>query len=488
VCSIHQFKWHLACLWTLAVALTVAGCVTSPQKNTRIASTDLQQALRPVNEKTAYAGFDGRHNQFYLGNAFLERRILLSVDGTRLQTISIFDKVAGRYSVAQASEEFRFQVAGLAFSGVDSLLRYQRYDIVSGLEGSRKLIIWMSYNSVTPESEIDLSPTLDNLFPHPRSSNFNFRLQICYQTYPNQPRIDKWLVFENRSNAPLVLQGIVVESLPILYPFKSQLLTKRTGGHLEIYQSPELSGQRIALTNQAPGILKFFDVYRQRDMVSVGLGSATLNHSTKISVFLNQPVKIPAVSCTADTFMLDQVLGQSVINQRYLKLEDLKSYHVLDFEPDNLSALTDELSGKAGRRRALFLPVATVGKEFLDRPDWQLSNPTDSTIPIYCLLSEYGFFMVKAVEDLMDRCPLDLLILSGPIFENRNSALLGCDKIEHGHPDQSESIFLTYKWLFNFSLYIQSRYPDVKLGVTAVTYGVDLPDYACWQYFDFFVP
>jgi len=189
--SSHQLQWHLARLWTLAIALTVAGCVTSPQKNTRIASTDLQQALRPVNGKTAYAGFDGQHNQFYLGNAFLERRILLSVDGTRLQTISILDKVTGRYSVAQASEEFRFQVANLTFSGTDSLLRYQRYDIVSGLEGSRKLIIWMSYDSVTTESEIDLSPTLNNLFPRPRSSNFNFRLQICYQTYPNQPRIDK---------------------------------------------------------------------------------------------------------------------------------------------------------------------------------------------------------------------------------------------------------------------------------------------------------
>ena len=128
------------------------------------------------------------------------------------------------------------------------------------------------------------------------------------------------------------------------------------------------------------------------------------------------------------------------------------------------------------------------------------SEPGEKALPCYIfkVFSHYdllgigsprpGRFFRKAVDDLLSHYPVSLLILSGPIFEKDNNELKGCANIRHGHAAPSESTFLTYNWLFEFSMYIRQRHPNVKLGITAKTYGVDQPDYACWQHFDFFVP
>ena len=92
---IHHRFVQINCLLAIFL-LTISGCNYSP-KGSKVTVADLRQSVRSVTDKTAYAGFDGQKEQFYIGNGLIERRFQLSASNKRLQTISIVDKLSGEY-------------------------------------------------------------------------------------------------------------------------------------------------------------------------------------------------------------------------------------------------------------------------------------------------------------------------------------------------------------------------------------------------------
>ena len=479
------------CGLLISFLVVINGCIPSPT-GSKVSAFDLKQALRPVVTQTAYAGFDGLRRQFYVGNALIERRFQLSADNSQLQTIFIVDKSTGEYYVNQLSEEFWFEISGQRFSGLNSQFHYQKYKIDLSFDGSRLLRLWMRYQRpVTSPLIDDFSTVFENPFPEAKTMNLCFSIQICYRIYPHQARIDKWLVFENQGNTPFDLEEICVESLPIFHPSRSALICRKLvschyGQYLEISPTIGPVNRLVSIVNQAPGPFKAIDLYEKQDSVSAGIKTFDSQVPVIITAWPSQSVVIPSVSFWFGQF-IDGLAAKSSLS--YLDTEDLANYQILDFENEVTSVLLDQFSDPLmSKPKAIRLPIATVGEQFLDQPDWLHSSVTESDRPIYCLLSEYGHFFRKAVDDLLSHYPVSLLILSGPIFEKDNNELKGCANIRHGHAAPSESTFLTYNWLFEFSMYIRQRHPNVKLGITAKTYGVDQPDYACWQHFDFFVP
>ena len=120
---IHHRFVQINCLLAIFL-LTISGCNYSP-KGSKVTVADLRRSVRSVTDKTAYAGFDGQKEQFYIGNGLIERRFQLSANNKRLQTISIVDKLSGEYYLQQSSQEFCFQISGYRFSGLDSQFLYR---------------------------------------------------------------------------------------------------------------------------------------------------------------------------------------------------------------------------------------------------------------------------------------------------------------------------------------------------------------------------
>ena len=485
----HQFV-QINYLLTIFL-LVISGCTYSP-KGPKVTVADLRQAVRSVTDRTAYAGFDGQKKQFYIGNGLIERRFQLSASDRLLHTVSIVDKLSGEYYLEQPSQEFCFQVSGYRFSGLDSQFLYQRYKIEPGYDGSRILRFWMNYQNPIIGSPADgLLAEFTNPFPDTSShTNLRFSIQICYRIYPHQARIDKWLVFKNQGNIPLNIEEVYTESLPLFYNSRSALVnrslfSKIYGQYLEISPTIGSINRLVSIVNHTPGPFKTTDLYKKYDYVSVGLTSFDVQMSEIITAWPSQSVVIPTISLYFGRFT--ENIGTHLPSP-YLETEDLASYQVFNFENETIATFQDQLSSSlVSQPKAIRLPVATVGKNILNQPNWLQSRPAESDQPIYCLLSDYGFFLRDAVDDLLVHSPVNLVILSGPLLEKDNNGLQGCANITHNHGGPVESTFLTYNWLFDFSVYIRQRHPNVKLCITAKAYGLDQPDYACLQYFDFFV-
>ena len=107
-----------------------------------------------------------------------------------------------------------------------------------------------------------------------------------------------------------------------------------------------------------------------------------------------------------------------------------------------ISQRVHEGGGKFGIR----LPIAEIHTSVLDRPEWQLapvpvfrwpavpknhdvdregeqdegktqqSTTREAAPVVYCLLSDYGYYLTQAVKTLVEETAADLLILDRPIL------------------------------------------------------------------------
>ena len=105
---------------------------------------------------------------------------------------------------------------------------------------------------------------------------------------------------------------------------------------------------------------------------------------------------------------------------------------------------------------------------------------------IYCVLSDYGYYLTQAVRGLLEETTAELLILDRPIIGSNNGVLKGCGAFGHEHYSRAESIYVFYRWIFEFADYLRAEYPQLQLGITATAYGVEQPDISCLAHFNLF--
>ena len=295
VLRIHAFQVsRLKLLTYIPIFLICIGCAGSSGKGQHTASVaDLRAQLQPLKRIGAYTGFDLKTGILYMGNDSIERWIRLNQEGHAVQTIRYARKPSGQNYVNRASEEFRFQIGEIIFSGDSNLLTYNDYQIVQKMGGSKRVTVQFIYNSGE-----EAQPT--------------FYLWVHYEIYPDLPVIRKWLTIQNLTDSAFFVEDVVIESLPL---FAGQ------GGSLQIWQcgisgvaeeplpAPWEGGTSdafilvgdtsidgsVVLGNESAGILKYYTVYSDRRTVSIGLRPTTTINGAEIRVPPSRSVDTPKV-------------------------------------------------------------------------------------------------------------------------------------------------------------------------------------------------
>ena len=535
----HVSRLKLLCIFIFLICIGCAGSGSRDQGTISIA--DLRAQLQPLKRIGTYAGFDLKAGILYMGNDSIERWMRLDQGAHKVQTIRYAWKPSGQNYVDRASEEFRFRIGEIVFSGDSNLLTYNDYQIVQRIGGSKRVTIQFTYNSGE-----EAKPT--------------FYLWVHYEIYPDRPVIRKWLTIQNLTDSAFFVEDVVIESLPLFVGRKDSLQIWRggisgilgeplpapwEGGTSEafILVGDTSTNSGVILGNDGAGLLKYYAVHSDRATVAIGLRPTTALNGTEIRVSPGQSVDSPKIW----TMLFDGDLQTEIqkINQnalaytppyskdtklqipeiRWIALETEWEASIESVCPGDLIALdydwnienlqrvkqisqqVHEGGGKFGIR----LPIAEIRTAVLDRPEWRLApvpvfqwqaapksygtegeeetqqSTTHEAAPvIYCVLSDYGYYLTQAVKTLLEETAADLLILDRPILGSEGSLLKGCDALGHQHYTRAESIGVIYQWLFEFADHLRREYPALQLGITASAYGVEQVDAACLVHFDLF--
>ncbi len=532
-----SYPSHLKLLSYILVFLMCIGCAGGSSKDQPTVSiADLREQLQPLRQIGVYAGSDPKTGILYMGNDSIERWLRLNQGSHKLQTIRYTHTPSGENYVDRPSEEFRFQIGEIVFSGDSDLLTYDDYRIVQKMGGGKRVSIQFTYTSDT-----EARPT--------------FYLWVHYEIYPDSPVIHKWLTVQNLTDSAFFVEDMVIESLPMFAGRGDRLQIWRSGlsGVDAPLSSPWAGGgsetfilagdpninRGVVLGNRAPGLLKYYAVHSDRETVSIGLTSTAGINGIEIRVPSSQSVDSPKVSTmlvagdfqSAIQKVTHRDIGRQIPEIQWLSLNTECETSIELMRPGGLTAVdydwniedlqtvkqigrrAHENGGKFGVR----LPIAEIRTTVLDRPAWQLaaapvvqwrstqerSDAEEATeegdeveqpaaheaapVMIYCVLSDYGYYLTQAVKGLLEETRADILIFDLPILGSQDSLLKGCSALGHQHYTRAESIGMIYQWLFGFADYLHQEYPALQLGITASAYGVEQPDAACLAHFDFFL-
>ena len=535
-------------LFYIPIFLICISCAgNSNQNQSTVSVADLRAQLQPLKRMGVYAGFDLKAGILYMGNNSIERWLRLDQGVPKIQTIRYTRKPSGQNYIDRPSEEFRFRIGEIVFSGSSDLLTYNDYRIVQTMGESKQITVQFTYNSGE-----GAKPT--------------FYLWVHYEIYPDLPLIRKWLTIQNLTDSAFFVEDVVIESLPLFAErggslqiwrcgisevADESLPTPWEGGTSEafILVGDTSINSGVVLGNESAGILKYYTVHSDQGTASIGLRPTTAINGTEIRVPPGQAVNSPKVwtmLVEGDLQTVIEEMGQDtlVYTLPYSKdvrrqtpeiqwitpetdwevsIESMRPGDWITFDYDwnieylqrikQISQRVHEGGGKFGIR----LPVAEIHTAILDRPMWRLapvpvfqwqavpkSHDTDrkgeqdeggtqqpttheAAPVVYCVLSDYGYYFTQAVKTLLEETGADLLILDRPILGSEDSLLKGCNALGHQHYTRAESIGAIYRWLFGLAAHLHREYPMLQLGITANTYGADQPDAACLAHFDFFL-
>lgn len=545
--GIHTSDVSRLKLLYIPIFLICIGCAGSSGKERHTVSVaELRAQLQPLKRMGAYAGFDLKTGILYMGNDSIERWIRLNQEGHTVQTIRYAHKPSGQNYVDRPSEEFRFQIGEIVFAGDGSLLTYNDYQIVQKIGGSKQVTVQFTYNSgeeiqptvylwVHYEIYPDLPVVRKWLTIQNLTDSAFFVEDVAVESLPLLAgRKDSLQIWRGG------ISGILGESLPIPW----------AGGTSEAFILVGDTGidSGVVLGNESAGLLKHYKVYSDQETVSVGLMPTTAINGTEIRVPPGQAVNSPKVWTILVESDLQTAIEKITQNAlayvpsyskdarpqipeiQWITLETGWEMSIELMRPGDLIAFdydwsiedlqtAKQISKRVHEGRGKFgirLPIAEIDTSILDRSQWQLapvpvfrwqtmpkSHDTDgegkqdeggtqqyttreAAPVVYCVLSDYGYYLTQAVKTLLEETEADLLILDRPILGSQHNLLKGCDALGHQHYTRAESIGVIYRWLFEFADHLHQEYPALQLGITASAYGVEQVDAACLVHFDLF--
>lgn len=532
----------------IVLILICIGCARgSSQGQPTVSIADLWAQLQPLKQIGTYAGFDLNTGILYMGNDSIERWMRLDQGGHKVQTIRYARRPSGQNYVDLPSEEFRFRIGEIVFSGNSDLLTYSDYQIVQRMGGGKRVTVQFTYTADAEAQPI-------------------FHLWVHYEIYPDLPVIRKWITVQNLTDSAFFLEDITIESLSLFagrgdnlqiwrYGISGvvgePLPTPWGGGASEAFILVGDTGisDGVVLGNESAGLLKYYTVHLDRETVSIGLMPTTAINGPEIRVPPGQSVDSPKIWTMFIQDALQTALETITQNPlayipsyskeaklqipeiEWIRLETAWKGSMEAMQPGDLIALdydwkvedlqrikqisqqVHEGGGKFGIR----LPIAEIHTAVLDRPEWRLASvpvhrwrtslksndvevegeqrEEETQQPathepvrvVYCVLSDYGYYLTQAVKTLIEETAADTLIFDRPILGSQDSLLKGCNALGHQHYTRAESIGVIYRWLFEFADHLHREYPALQLGITVSAYGVEQPDAACLSHFDFFL-
>lgn len=514
---------------SLRYALCIAVCVGSmacAKPPSPRSMADLRSLLQPWNGMVTYAGVDSGRGLLYLGNSLIERRLHLDGDGSAPQTNHYYHKPSGQDYISVPCDEFKFRIGEIAFTANTEALKYKSHEIRQDDSKSKRLTVELEF---VEESGEPICP-----------------VKIHYEVYPNLPLIRKWITFENLTDSAFFVEDIIIESLSFRADRKVQpgVVGNRPELSVDLQPFIVLHGTEdnggVIVGNEAPGILKYYNLPPGDIGIEVGLRPTSVINGFEIRVPPNAVISTPKIwtmlfegDYSTASEALKRVVGQRLVSSEeavsqappitWTKIpSDGKmptgDFIVVDYDwnGDSLSALQRlaEQVHRESRKFGIRLPIAEVDVRRLNRRAWRLSSVAnlgtlaadekrtadsgmqDMELPntssgekvLYCVLSDYGYFLSHSVHALLDKTEADLLVFDGALIGLPDNALKGCGILGHEHLSRKESIGSIYQWVFDFADHLRQQYPHLQLGITSAAYGVEAPDMAVYSHFDLFFP
>ncbi|MFQ6041886.1 MAG: hypothetical protein ACE5PV_13595 [Candidatus Poribacteria bacterium] len=236
-----------------------------------------------------YAGFNANVGLFYIGNELVERLIKLDKDSAGISTIGYTNRNSGLNYITAPGDEFQFQIGDVGFSGKDGQLKYLSHEIISLPGGVKQLKIVLQHKD--GEGRVLL------------------KVNVNYEIYPNNAVIKKWLEFENLSDSAIIVENLQIERLNWIgntqegwrglklygYSLAQNYPIPFSGGADEpiILGFFDERGEGFILGNEAPGVLKHFDLYTVGNTISIGLPPREDNWATEIRVPIGETSASP---------------------------------------------------------------------------------------------------------------------------------------------------------------------------------------------------
>jgi len=408
-------------LYILLLILGYIGCAGHRGRQSTISMAELKEHLQPPTAIGSYAGFDSATNVLYMGNRFIERHILMKKGVPPIQTIRYTYKPSGHNYVDLPSEEFRFRIGGLTFSGNGATLASDDHlEIEQKPGGVRRVTIQLTHTPAEGAKPI-------------------FHLRIHYEIYPDQPVIRKWLTIQNLTDSAFFLEDIEIESLSFFAErtdslqiggsdLKEMKPAPWKGGSAEafvIVHASDIEGG-VVLGNESAGLLKYYQVYSARNTVSIGLSPTTDPNGAEIRVPPKATVDSPHVwtllfqgnpqTGFSETTRL--LWGESTptpppmlmtqITPEWRPPQGLQRDTIIvvdyDWNIEMLEALKrmSEQVHAAGGKLGIRLPIAEINTAILERPAWQLT-PTPVLRPMSGLRGDEGGEIERQVEGGKER-------------------------------------------------------------------------------------
>ena len=540
---------HFFCLklFYIPIFLICIGCTGSSNQNQRTVSiADLRAQLQPLKRMGVYAGFDLKTGILYMGNDFIERWLRLNQGAHRIQTLRYTRKPSGRNHINRPNEEFRFRIGEIVFAGDGNLLTYNDYRVGQKIGGGKRVTVQFTYTSEGKSEPAFYLWVHYEIYPDLPVISKWLTIQNLTDSafFVEDVVIESLPLFAGREDSLQIwrygISGVAAESLT----------TPWEGGTSDafILIGDTSIDSGVVLGNESAGLLKHYAVYADRETVSIGLTPTTAINGTEIRVPSGQSVNIPKVWTMLVEGDLQAAIEQIAQDRmayippyskdarlqipkiQWITLETGEEMSIKLIRPGDLIVLdydwnienlqrvkqisqrVHENGGKFGIR----LPIAEIRPSILDRPEWRLAPvpvfqghtvqenhaaeeeggqrqekiqqaATHEVAPVvYCVLSDYGYYLTQAVKTLLEETTADLLIWDRPVLGAQYNLLKGCDALRHQHYTRAESVGVIYRWLFGFADHLHQEYPALQLGITASTYGVEQPDAACLAHFDLF--
>ena len=479
----------------------------------------LQLQIEPV--PSVYIRYDSRASTFRIGNELIERRISANAETRRIFTSAFVNKLSGRNYIRSLSEEFSFRANGMELSGVTGDFEYVNHEIFSagGVKGL----------------EIALRVEREEIGA--------LRVKLVYEVYPYMPVIRKWIEIENPGGSSVTIDSIQVESLSLLpgSEYDLEVYTRSPSSTEDVEAlSPIVFDARLAegflIGNEAPGVLKYSDIYSDGSFVSIGMKPYSQNYAPEIQLAPNEEFVSPGAFILffkGEPRQAEEILEEFVAE--YVSWSRTPRYSVW-YENTAADIAVPEVHGRtqlAARAGAGIFCIASgwadkrgdwtisedthleefgryareLGMKFglsidlavadldsqitTEYPQWvvKLKDGSDYTIrnggsgKIMCLGSEYTLYIAHEIDGLVKELDLDYIKLAGPMIPDGESS--GCFADKHVHRSSAESLWYIYEGLFAICKHLHSQNPDLIIHVSPESYSPDgRIDYALLRYAD----
>lgn len=492
----QKYNYRILLKFSTATLIFVAiiSCAKPPNKE----ESDLKIRVAPLSG--VYVHYDSGQNTFRIGNELIERRISVNPEKRIASTVAFINKVSRRNYTQLLGKEFSFRANGTELSGITGDFEYVGHEI-SGAGGMRTLAID---------------------FRASREGIGLLMMKLFYEVYDKTPAIRKWFEIRNSGGSSINVDSILVEALSLAPGSKYNLkFYKNKALSPVVFDAQLIEG--FFLGNEAPGALKYYDLYSDNSSISIGMTQHFQEHPMEIQLAPGESFTSPP----AFIFLFKGEPGTAKIPLREFVTKHITWSRDQEYSVWYEGAIAEsELQKKAKLAVGADADIFCLARKWMDKQgDWNIladanvkeigkyirsldmkfglsmklaiadqdsqiiaeypqlvvkSEENTGDKKMMCLGSDYSIHVAHQLSALAGELELDYIKLTGPMIPSA-----GCSADEHLHRSRAESLWYIYDGFLTICRYLHSQHPGLIVDVSPESYSSDGKiDYALLKHAD----